>query len=174
MPDTTSPEPDEAAAKSGKSRLIIVGALCAVIAAAGFVLGGRMSGGAAAAPDATDATVPEEETEPHIVEIVELEPLNVNLAGGHYLRLAVALGLSEEALPHEEGGGGHGAAKDDGPPIETAPASDLVLTTFSGRTMEDLATPEGRESARHDLLAGLEAYYGEGVITVLFTEFVMQ
>jgi flagellar FliL protein len=170
MPDTTSPDNESTEPKKGGvPRLVIVGILCAVIAAAGFVLGGRLSGGAAAAPE---STVPEEEPEPEVVAIVELDALNVNLAGGHYLRIAVALGLGEEAL-HGAESGGHGGSG-DAPPIETAPASDLVLSTFSGRTMEDLATEAGREDARHDLHIGLEEYYGEGVVEVLFTEFVMQ
>ena len=40
--------------------------------------------------------------------------------------------------------------------------------------MADLATNEGRESARHDLLEGLENFYGEDIVTVYLTEFVMQ
>lgn len=148
--------------------MIVVVALCAVIAAAGFLLGGRMTGGGTAAP--TEA-VAEEEPEPTIDAIVELEPLNVNLADGHYLRLAVAIGLTG----HAEGeSGGHGGGAEEEPPIETAPASDLVLTTFAGRQMEQLATPDGREQARHDLYEGLVNFYGEEVVAVLFTEFVMQ
>lgn len=171
MPDKKSKKSNdetEIAEGGGSKRMIIIGVMCAVIAGGGFVMGGRMSGGtAAAAPE-----VVAEETEPTIDVIVDLDPLNVNLAGGHYLRLAVAVGLTH----HGEAGasGGHGASADAESPIETAPASDLVLTTFSGRTMEDLGTPEGRESARHDLLEGLVNFYGEDIVTVLFTEFVMQ
>lgn len=159
---------DTTEGSGGSKRMIVVVALCVVIAGAGFVLGGRMTGaGTAAAPD---GTVPEE-VEPTIDVIVELEPLNVNLAGGHYLRLAVAIGLTGHA---EGGGGGHGGGSEDEPPIETAPASDLVLSTFAGRDMTQLATPEGREQARSDLHAGLVGFYGDDVVSVLFTEFVMQ
>ena len=165
MPDKKSSESEESPA-GGSKRLIIIGVMCAVIAGGGFVLGGRMSGGGTAEVEAAV----EEETEPTIDVIVELDPLNVNLADGHYLRLAVAVGLTHE---EEEGGGGH-STTDDEPAIETAPASDLVLSTFSGRVMDDLATHEGRESARHDLYEGLVAFYGEEIVTVLFTEFVMQ
>ena len=148
---------------NGSKRMIVVIALCVVIAGAGFVLGGRMTGSGTVVPEEAVAEAPE----PTIDVIVELEPLNVNLADGHYLRLAIAIGLTGHAE-----GGGHGS--EDEPPIETAPASDLVLTTFAGRQMSQLATPEGREQARSDLHAGLVGFYGEDVVTVLFTEFVMQ
>ena len=169
MPDKTSSDSTQPDASGGGSkRLIIMGVLCAVICAGGFVLGGRMAGGAT--PEAV-AAEPEEE-EPKIEKIVELDPLNINLAEGHYLRVAVAIGLShvEEAADDY----GHGASDEDQPPIETAPASDLVLGTFAGRNMSDLQSAGGRERARADLLEGLAAYYGDKVVTVLFTEFVMQ
>ena len=168
MADKKSPESTEEEADGGKSRLIIIVAMCVAIAGGGFMIGGRMSGGGAEEETAV-ATEDTVEPEPVIEAIVDLEAINVNLANGHYLRIAIALGLSE--VPEAEGGHGGG---DDGPPIEIAPASDLVLTTFSGRTIEDLETPEGRELARKDMLHGLENYYGESIIAVMFTEFVMQ
>ncbi len=174
MPDTTSStteEPTSSEGKGGKGRLIITVVLCLGLAAAGFVLGGKLSGGDGAAAAAADEE-PVEEPEPVVAKIVELEPVNVNLADGHYLRIAIALGLSEHALHAEEGGGGHGGG--DEFVFETAPASDLVLGTFSGRLMADLESHEGREAARHDLFEGLENFYGEDIVTVFLTEFVMQ
>lgn len=169
MPDTTSSE--TTAPRGGSKRLIVIGVLCATIAGAGFVLGGRMSAGPAVSAEA----VVEAEAEPTIDVIVELEPLNVNLAGGHYLRLAVAIALTDEhGAGAADDGGGHGSTTDEAPPIETAPASDLVLSTFSGREMDALSSADGREAARHDLYEGLVEFYGETVVTVLFTEFVMQ
>lgn len=170
---------DNSAAESGGSkRLIVIVVMCVVIAGAGFVLGGRLSGGGAAESAEAVEEPTEELPKTKIDEIVELEPLNVNLAGGHYLRVAVAIALhhDEEHAEESGGGGGHGGGGDDedAPSIATAPASDLVLTTFAGRDMQELATPEGREAARHDLHEGLVAFYGESIITVLFTEFVMQ
>jgi flagellar FliL protein len=172
MADTTSTDTkdtDASSAKGGKGRLIVIGVLCAAIAGGGYFIGGMRS---ASAEEGTPEVTEVEEPEPEIVEIVELEPVNINLADGHYLRIAVALGLGEAALGEEGGGGGHGAG--DEFHYETAPASDLVLTTFLGRTVDDLATPEGREQARHDLYDGLVDFYGEEVLTVFLTEFVMQ
>jgi flagellar protein FliL len=165
------------ATSGGSKRMIVMVVLIAVIAGAGFVLGGRMTGGSAT----TEAVAPEpveEPAEPTIDEIVELMPLNVNLADGHYLRLAVAIGISHHATEYAEDDAGDGygdkSEDDDEPSIETAPASDLVLTTFAGRELATLATPEGREAARNDLHDGLVAFYGESIVAVLFTEFVMQ
>ena len=56
----------------------------------------------------------------------------------------------------------------------TAPAADLVLSTFAGKTIEELSTLEGRVAARDHLHEGLKEFYGEEVLTVFFTEFVMQ
>lgn len=181
MPDKKSDKKkaDGEESGGGSKRLIVMGALCAVIAGAGFVLGGRMGGGGEAVAEVTEAVEEEKLPTDTIDEIVELEPMNVNLADGHYLRLAVAIGIShhsEEDAAASDSGGGHGSTEEttDEPSIPTAPAADLVLTTFAGRSIETLATPEGREAARHDLHAGLEAFYGESIVTVLFTEFVMQ
>jgi flagellar FliL protein len=154
----------------------MVGAICAALAAGGFFIGGKMGGGAAPAT-ATEALP---EPEPTVGEIVDLTPVNVNLADGHYLRISVSLGLlaheGEEAAAEESGG--HGApteTAEEGSDFPTAPAADLVLSTFAGRNMEELAGSAGREAARQDLLEGIHHYYGEEeVLTVFFTEFVMQ
>ena len=106
-------------------------------------------------------------------EIVDLPAININLADGHYLRVAVSLGLhapEEEAVAAE-----HGAAEaTDEPSIPIAPAADLVVAIFSGRTMDSLATPEGREEAKALLTAQIVEHYGETVASVFLTEFVMQ
>lgn len=167
MPDKKSSVSDPEPAKRARGSFAIVGVLCLGLVGAGFFLGGRLGGGG----EATAAEQEEEIEEPPIstiAAIVDLDAVNVNLAGGHYLRVAVSVGLGEV----ESGGGGHGG--DEEIHFETAPASDLVVTTLSGRHMEELAEASGRESARRDLEAGLVAYYGEEIVTVLLREFVMQ
>ena len=184
MPDMTStsgPEPPATTPETkpkGKRRMIVVGALCLGLAAGGYLISGRMAGGAA---PAAGATTEEEvvEPEPEVGEIVDLEPVNVNLADGHYLRIGVSLGLSahvEGEAGEEAAAASHGeAGEETGTTFPTAPAADLVLSTFSGRSIEQLADDAGREAARHDLLEGIHAYYGEEeILTVFFTEFVMQ
>ncbi|HWL43409.1 MAG TPA: flagellar basal body-associated FliL family protein [Ilumatobacter sp.] len=177
MPDTTSPSGPEppastAAPPRGKSRAIIAGVLCVGLAAGGYVMGGRVAGGEPAA-----ASEPVHVPEPTIGEIVDLAPVNVNLADGHYLRIAVSLGLSDaHASDAPAADDGHGnPVEAEGSRFPTAPAADLVLSTFAGRKMDQLAAADGREQARQDLLDGIHDYYGdEEVLTVFFTEFVMQ
>lgn len=171
MPDKKSSESDSTPSR-GVGRYLIVAVLCIALLGGGYALGGGLGGGAAGATTGEDGSAEEGEVEEAPIEtiaaVVDLDAVNVNLADGHYLRVAVSVGLSEV----EAGGGGHGG--DEEVHFETAPAADLVLTTLSGRRMEELADADGREAARHDLEEGLVAYYGEGIVTVLLREFVMQ
>lgn len=182
--DDATPDGDEAPKeKSGLSRMIMVGVLSLSIASAGyFIGGGGGNGGGAAEPaaaEAEEAPVEVEEKEPEIEKIVDLDPVNVNLTDAHYLRVAISLGVAEEHHDDEEksdGGGGHGApAEEEEPEFPTAPAADLLLTTFSQKSMAELSEPSGRAHAREELEHHLKEYYGEEVlVSVFFTEFVMQ
>ena len=107
----------------------------------------------------------EAEEEHAVGSIVDLDAVNVNLLNGHYLRIAVSLGLSEDAHYDDGHGGGE---------FPSAPARDLVVTTFSGRSIEELSSHEGRTHVRHELEEGLKEYYHGDVVTVFLTEFVMQ
>jgi len=158
--ETAVPTAEAAPAKSGGLlRTVAIVFLLIGIAGIGFVMGGR--GGAA--PAAADGAAAEKEAEPEKKgPIVSMEPINVNLAEGHYLRIAVALGLSPEVKLKEP------------EEFDKAAASDVVLGTFSGMAMADLTSAEGREAAREQLLEALEPHYGDEVVHVYFTEFVMQ
>ena len=135
-------------------------------------------GGGADADVATDGSTAdtvavEEPAALEYTEIVDLPAININLADGHYLRVAVSLGLhavEAEAAAEE----GHATAEAEDPSIPIAPAADLVVANFSGRTMASLATPEGREEAKATLTAQIVEHYGATVATVFLTEFVMQ
>ena len=172
---TTQPIAPEAPKKSKKKLFIAVG-LVVVLAGVAYMLVGR--GGAADADAATDGSTAdtvavEEPAALEYSEIVDLPAININLADGHYLRVAVSLGLhaaEEEAAAAE----GHAATEAEGPSIPIAPAADLVVANFSGRTMASLATPEGREEAKATLTAQIIEHYGATVATVFLTEFVMQ
>jgi flagellar FliL protein len=158
--------------KGGGGKMMPAAMISLALVAAGYFVGGR-GGGAAPAAEATVITVIA--PEPEVETIIDLEPININLADGHYLRIAISIGM---AAPHEasgEAGAGHGAATEETATSEpTAPAADLVLSTFAGKTMEELSTLEGRVAARDHLQEGLKEFYGEEVLTVFFTEFVMQ
>jgi len=162
MPDTESPNDTPAPAK-GRSglRTIVTVALSLGLVGMGYFVGMR------GAPPPAQPAVASDQYAKHdapaaVGTIVELDAVNVNLAGGHYLRIAVSLGLSEEAEVHEP------------EEFPTAPAADFVLTAFAGRTVEELADTGGRESVREELAEALEQFYGSDIVAVYFTEFVMQ
>lgn len=100
---------------------------------------------------------PSPPSEPVAGAVVSLEPIQVNLAGGHYLRLGLALQMAEGA---EE--------------AEGAKALDAAISIFSGREIADLARGQQREELRAELLEHLDAAYGGDVLGVYFTEFVTQ
>lgn len=90
-------------------------------------------------------------------EVVSLEPIQVNLSGGHYLRVGIALQASADA--HE---------------VEGSKALDATIAVFSGRPLEEVMSPPRREALRGELLEAVdEAYHGD-VLDVYFTEYVTQ
>ncbi len=140
---------EETEEKGGKKKkLLLVGAVL-ILAAAGAAYFFLFSGSA-------------EAEEPVPGEIVTLEPVAVNLAGGGYLKIGVALQTVEGA-----GGGGHGGGGLDG-----AQATDLVISTFSQAKRADVT---GAREALKDALEAkiVEAYHGE-VMGIYYTEYVTQ
>jgi len=133
---------DEVAPK-GKKKLLIIGlvALLAVGGAAYFFL---FSGSAKAAA-------------PVAGTVMTLDPVAVNLAGGGYLKVGVALQLTSTA---------------DSKTMDGAKATDLVISTFSQ------AQPADVTRARDTLKKALEkkiikAYDGE-VMGIYYTDYVTQ
>jgi flagellar FliL protein len=159
--DTEAPE----GGKKSKKKLIMIGALCVVIAGAGYKLGGGGKATAVAVPttivqlegckEGTDAT----HADPNPID---LPKMNLNLADGHFLSVAVSLNLCPDVVVKDP-------AK-----WPAAPAKDIVVSTLSGASMAVLSTPEGREEARELLTAKLRETYHEEVYEVFFSEFVMQ
>ena len=163
--ENAAPAAEAAPAKSGGLlRTVVIVFLLIGIAGIGYVIGGRGGAAPAATASGSDAAA-DKEAEKEAEKkgpVVEMEAININLAEGHYLRIAVALGLSPDVKlgePEE---------------FDKAAASDVVLGTFSGLNMADLTSTEGREQAREAVLNALEPHYGEEVVHVYFTEFVMQ
>jgi flagellar FliL protein len=101
-----------------------------------------------------------EAEEPVPGEVVTLEPVAVNLAGGGYLKIGVALQLVE--------GGGEG----EGGGPSGAKATDLVIATFSQAQPADVT---GARDALKEALEKkiIEAYEGE-VMGIYYTEYVTQ
>lgn len=90
-------------------------------------------------------------------EVMQLEPIQINLAGGHYLKVGVALQAVEGA--HE---------------VEGSKALDATIELFSGRSVEELADPEERAKLKTHLLEELDHRYHGEVMEVYFTDFVTQ
>ena len=138
---------EEEGKKGGKKKLIIIAAPVLVIliaAAAWFFL---LRGG-------------EEKAEPAPLPgvVVRMDPISVNLAGGHYLKVGIALQATIDA--HEEPDGSH--------------AQDLAVTLLSGRTVEELADGAAREAIKAELLTEVTESYEHSVMDVWFYEFVTQ
>lgn len=75
--------------------------------------------------------------------VVDVEPITINLAGGHFLQLGIS--LQPIAGAHEAPTG--------------AKALDLAIDQFSGKSMEELSTKAGREKNKKELIARVKLAY---------------
>ncbi|GGO77947.1 flagellar basal body-associated FliL family protein [Nocardioides deserti] len=140
LPTTATTEED---AKTGGGRKKLVLLLVVVLLAAGsawwFLL--RPSG----------------EAEPEPGEVLVMDPVQVNLADGHYLSIGIALQLVE------------GAAHADG-----SKALDTTIELFSGREPDELVKVKTRHALKEQLVEELDHRYHGEVLDVYFTQFVTQ
>ncbi|WP_426242368.1 flagellar basal body-associated FliL family protein [Nocardioides sp. LHG3406-4] len=141
---TSAAAPEDEPKKKGgkKKKLLILLALVVVGAAAWFFL--------LKPPAAAPAPEPG--------ETVALEPIQLNLEGGHYLRLGMALQLTADV--HEE--------------VDGSKALDAAIDLFSGREVAEVNTGKQREDLKTELLKRLKEAYHHDVLDVYFTEFVTQ
>lgn len=146
MSTTIAPSPAPAetatAAKGGKGKKILIAVVVLALAAgaAWFLV-----------------LKPKGDTAPKPGEVLTLEAIQVNLAGGHYLRLGMALQLTDTA--HEADG---------------SQALDAAIGVFSGLPVGQVTSPATREKLRQELQKELDHRYHGDVMEVLFTEFVTQ
>lgn len=143
--DESTTEDVEAPAKGGKKKLLLVAIVALVAAAAGgwFFL---MPHGDAAAE------------EPVPGAIVALDPLAVNLAGGGYLKIGIALQLTEEASAGEE--------------LDGTKANDLIISQFSQAQPADVTG--AREALKEALRAKIVEAYEGAVMDIYYLEYVTQ
>lgn len=137
-------------AKKGKTKMLLIVAVLLVAAGAGYYL---FLGKAAA------AAAPAAPVEPEPGVVLPLDPIYVNLAQGHFLKLGMALQGSKKA----------------GKELDGSQALDLAIDTFSGQDMATLSDLEVRAKLKDELVEKVtESYPEDEVIDVYFTEFVMQ
>ena len=141
-------ETEETEGKGGKKKLMLI-LLVVVLAAAGagyfFVFTG--SGNAAA-------------EEPVAGEVLSLDPIAVNLAGGGYLKIGVTLQFTEEGSSAHEGA------------LDGSKAQDLVISTFSQANPADVTG--ARDALKQALKKKIiEAYDGE-VMDIYYNQYVTQ
>ncbi|GAA1931200.1 flagellar basal body-associated FliL family protein [Nocardioides marmoribigeumensis] len=135
--------PAEETTGGGKKKLVMIVVLLLLVGGAAywFVLKPKPAGA----------------DEPKPGEVVRLDPIQVNLSGGHYLKIGIALQLT--ATAHEADG---------------SMALDATIDTFSGRSMDALTRPDNREKLKAHLEKELEHRYHGDVMGVYFTDFVTQ
>lgn len=154
------PEQPEKGGKKKKPLLIAI-VLVVLAGAAGawyFLMGPGAATDEAADGDAAQVEAPAGRPEGEPGEVLTTEAISINLANGHYLRLGLGLELS--ATVHGD--------------VSTAKALDAAIALFSGRPMDEVASPEGRAALKDQLAEQLwEIYHGD-VLDVYFTDFVTQ
>lgn len=138
----------------GRRRMLTVLLVVVLLAGGGAAYWFLMGPGADTSSDAVVA----EEPAPEPGEVLTVDAVSLNLAGGHYLRLGIALQLTADVAETPD----------------PAVALDQAIALFSGRTVEEVSSPEGREALKTELTEMLvEKYEGE-VMGVYFTDYVTQ
>jgi len=126
-------EVKEEDAKGGKKKLIIIVLpVVVLLAAAGWFFFLK--------PEKSGVAEPLPEPVPGIV--VTLDPITVNLAGVHFLKFGMAIQPTIDA--HE---------------VDGSKALDLAIGEFSGMTLEELSSTEGRLKAKEELIARVKLTY---------------
>ena len=115
------------------------------------------------------------EAEAEEVELVSsgtflpLEPVAVNLAGGGYLKIGVALEITEEGAAAGDGHGGGG--------VDGTKAADLIIATFSQAQPADVtgAREALKESLQEKIIEAYTDHDGvKSVMGIYYTEYVTQ
>jgi len=136
-------EAENGEAKGGKKKLLII-VLVVVLAAGAAAYFLLFSGSAKAAAPTPGA-------------VVRLDPVAVNLAGGGYLRIGVALQLTADA---------------DAKTLDGAKATDLVISTFSQAAPADVVG--SREALKKSLEKKIDKAYDGEVMGIYYTDYATQ
>ncbi|HEY8721181.1 flagellar basal body-associated FliL family protein [Pengzhenrongella sp.] len=136
--------------KPGKLVLIIAAVVVLALAGAAYFFLLKPSGGETKGPPPPPAPVPG--------TVLTIDPVSVNLANGHYLRLGLALQLTKEVKEAPD----------------SARALDHAITVFSGHTVQEVTDPKTREQLKEKLVKELDKAYDGEVMDVYLTDYVTQ
>jgi flagellar FliL protein len=89
--------------------------------------------------------------------VVALDPIQINLAADHYLRIGIALQLTDKSKE-----------------ADGSKALDATIDEFSGKQIGDVTDPRKRRAMKKQLEHHLGELYDGEVMGVYFTEFVTQ
>src|SRR3954447_13924841 len=149
MAEKTKPEGEETEAKGGTKKLLVLVAVLLVAVGAGayFFLFSGSGDAKAAAPEKGAG--------------VALDPIAVNLAGGGYLKIGVALQLTADA----------GEESPDG-----SEALDLVISTYSQANPSDVVTARDalKEALEKKIVDAYEEDGKEIVMGIYLTQYATQ
>lgn len=146
MSVTPMPAADKAdaePAKGSKKKLVMIAVVLLVVAGAGYWFFLKP---AAAEPP------------PEPGEVLVLDPIQINLAGGHYLKLGLGLQLTKNV--HEEPDG--------------SKALDAAIKLYSGKPLSEVNGAEGREHLKKELVEMVEERYEHDVMGVYLRDYVTQ
>lgn len=147
--ETAEPADAAAPARSRKKLALLAVPIVALLAGWFFFLGPGAGSGEAVAK------------EPEPGEVLELEPITMNLADGRLLKVGLSLQfVVPEAEPEHEASG--------------SLALDEAISFLGAHTYDQLVAPAGREAAKAELSKRVSDRYHHEVMAVYFTEFVMQ
>jgi flagellar protein FliL len=90
--------------------------------------------------------------------VVTVDPVSLNLADGHYLRIGFGLQLTKDTVEAPD----------------TARALDIAIALYSGRTVAEISDPATRAALKTELVTQLTAQYDGEVMDVYLTNFVTQ
>lgn len=93
-------------------------------------------------------------------DVVVMDAMTLSLAQGHYLKIQVAIQLVK----------GEASAST----FETSHAAELVIDTFSNRTVDSLANNAARKRLAGQLLTDIQHVYPGEVFDLYLTQFALQ
>jgi flagellar protein FliL len=152
--DKAAPKGKEKDGAKKKSPLMLI--LLLVAGLVGGIGVSKVMGGGSAGP------VVEPKPEPG--EVAVITAINVNLEGGHFLRVSIGAQLTKKVVLK-----GDVWAKSEG-----AKVSDATIDVFSGKTKAELDTTEGRKKALAELKDKASEATEKEVMDVYLNEFVTQ